>query len=133
MNLSRYIAPISSWVGNGSRRLVSREFSFPPRFRIATPNVRGAPACDRELRSEIHRPRALDLRANGAALARTVDAQLNQLVVEARRQTLRDCSRIRCGEHHIARQNHAYDSAYRIGDLLLADVEDVDRERHGSI
>ena len=43
---------------------------------------------ERELGSEIDRPRALDLRANAAALARTIDAQLNELVVEARRQNV---------------------------------------------
>ena len=87
------------------------------------------PRLDIVLRSEVDRPRALNRCANAAALTRAIHAQLNQLVVESCCQTLRNGSGVGRGKHHIAWENHADHLAQVVGDLLLANVQDVDGDR----
>src|SRR2546429_5081531 len=80
------------------------------------------------LRPEIYRARALDSWPNAAALPRTVDAQLNELVVEAGAQTHRNFACIRAGKYDIAWENDTNDVVVYVGERLLSGVEDVDRD-----
>ena len=84
------------------------------------------------LRAEIQRARALDLRADAAALTRAVDAKLYDLVVEAGVKALGDRRGVRTSEDDIAGKDEPDDLVELVLHLLLTDVQDVEGERDGT-
>src|SRR4029078_13478166 len=81
------------------------------------------------LRAQVYSAGALDFGADAAAFAGAIHPQLNDLVIQSGCQLPRHAQRIGAGEDDVARQDDADDVSENIGDLLLPDVEDVERER----
>ena len=54
---------------------------------------------------------------------------MNDLVIQAGGQSPGKVQRIGSREHDITRQNHAHHVAELVGDLLVADVQNVERDR----
>src|SRR5437016_5723942 len=72
------------------------------------------------LRPHVHRPGALHRRSDSAAFAGAIEANLNDLVIDSRRQPLAEGECIRTGENDIPRQNDANGVPEWVGYLLVA-------------
>jgi hypothetical protein len=79
--------------------------------------------------AKVDRARASDFGADGTALSRAIDPDLNDFVVEPGAQAMRNFGRVRAREYYVSRDNVTHDIAVHVGHVLLTDVEDVDRKR----
>src|SRR5437667_55563 len=68
-----------------------------------------------------------------AALPRTVDAKLHHLVIKARAKSPCHVRCVCAREYDVSRQNYSDDVAEFVGHLLLANVQDVERDRRRPI
>ena len=85
------------------------------------------------LRAEVNRSRALDRGTDAAAFAGAVEADLHHLVVDPGSQPLCHARRVCAREHHVPRKDDADHVVERVGYLLVAKVENVERKRRGPV